>query len=77
MNEIQLTTTDLECRGTTSCATEMSTMIPNLPIFHWHRALPKSDLAEQGLAECPFDNPPSLFSFKKCINILMATSCHT
>ena len=43
----ELTTTDLEGRGTTSCTTEMSKMIPNLPTFHWRRTLPRSDLAEQ------------------------------
>ena len=43
----ELTTTDLEGRGTTSCATEMSKMIPNQPTFHWRRTLPRSDLAEQ------------------------------
>ena len=36
----ELTTTDLEGRGTTSCTTEMSKMIPNLPTFHWRRSLP-------------------------------------
>ena len=39
----ELTTTDLEGRGTTSCATEMSKMIPK-PI---NISLPRSDLAEQ------------------------------
>ena len=43
----ELTTTDLEGRGTTSCAAEMSKMIPNLPIFHWRRTLPRSKLTEQ------------------------------
>ena len=37
---LELMTTDLEGRGTTSCATEMSKMIPNLPTFHWRRTLP-------------------------------------
>ena len=41
----ELTTTDLAGRSTTSCATEMSKMIPNLPTFHGRRKL--SDLAEQ------------------------------
>ena len=31
--KFKLTTTDLKGRGTTSCATEMSKMIPNLPTF--------------------------------------------
>ena len=31
----EFTTTDLEGPGTTSCATEMSKMIPNLPISHY------------------------------------------
>ena len=44
---LELTTTDLEGRGTTSCATEISKMIPNLSTFHWRRALLRSDLAEQ------------------------------
>ena len=43
----ELTTTDLEGRSTTSCATDMSKMIPKLRTFHWHRTLPRSDLAEQ------------------------------
>ena len=43
----ELTTTDLEGRGTTSCATEKSKMIPNLPTFHWQKSSPKSDFAEQ------------------------------
>ena len=43
----ELTTTDLEGRGTTSCTTEMSKMISNLPTFHWRWTLPRSDLAEQ------------------------------
>ena len=30
----ELTTTGLEGRGTTSCATEMPKMILNLPTFH-------------------------------------------
>ena len=42
----ELTTTDLEGRGTSSCATEMSKMIPNLPIFHWRKTLPRSGLAD-------------------------------
>ena len=44
---LELTTTDLEGRGTTCCATEMSKMILNLPTLHWRRTLPRSDLAEQ------------------------------
>ena len=43
----ELTTTNLVGRSTTSYATEMSKMIPNLPTFHWRRTLPRSDLAEQ------------------------------
>ena len=43
----ELMTTDLEGQGTTSCATEMSKMILNLPTFHWHRTLPRFDLDEQ------------------------------
>ena len=42
----ELTTTDLEGRGTTSCATEMSKMIPNLPISYWRKTLPRSGLAD-------------------------------
>ena len=44
---LELATTDLEDRGTTSYATEMSKMIPNLPTFHWRRTLLRSDLSEQ------------------------------
>ena len=44
---LELTTTDLEGRGNSCCATEMSKMIPNLLIFHCRRTLPRSDLAEQ------------------------------
>ena len=45
--KFEVTNTDLVGRRTTSYATEMSKMIPNLPTFHWRRALPRSDLAEQ------------------------------
>ena len=37
----ELTTKDLEGRGTTSCATEMPKMIPNLSISHWRKTLPR------------------------------------
>ena len=50
---LELTTTDLACRSTTSFAIEMSKMIPNLPKFHCRRSLPRSDLAEQ-TGECMF-----------------------
>ena len=43
----ELTITDQEEKGTASCAIEMSKIIHNLPIFHWCRTLPRSDLAEQ------------------------------
>ena len=43
----ELTTIDLAGQSTTSYATEISKMIPNLPKFHWRRPLPRSDLAKQ------------------------------
>ena len=43
----ELTTIDLAGQSTTSYATEISKMIPNLPKFHWRRSLPRSVLAEQ------------------------------
>ena len=33
-------------QSTTSCATDMSKMILNLPTFHWRRTLPRSGLAD-------------------------------
>ena len=43
----ELTITDVVGQKTTSYATEMSKMIPNLPAFHWRSIFPKSNLAEQ------------------------------
>ena len=44
----ELMTIDLEGRSTTSCATKMSKIIPNLKKrFHWRRSLCRSALPEQ------------------------------